>query len=1327
MKTTTRHLLLATLGAVLATNCGNNSTPGMPDTPDNNDAAIADRTVPEVRCAPDCTGRNCGPDGCGGTCGKCEDGQVCLSDGSCLCIPACDNKMCGPDGCGKNCGLCPDAYSCMDGMCISNDCVPDCAGKECGTDGCGGTCGGCPSDWLCSSDGECVCIPDCSDNKCGGDGCGGICGECGPSFSCKAGACVPDPCQPACGDALCGEDGCGGICGTCPENHVCGQGKCFCIPDCAGKNCGDDGCGGKCGTCPSAWECDSDQCLCQPDCNGKSCGNDGCGDFCGECDFPQQCLSNQCGCADKSDVACCPNSLDLCWADSCGLTQEPIASCPHGCDDGNCLPCKPDCTGKTCGPDGCSGVCGICPKGFSCAADGTCIEQPCQAACAGKQCGNDGCGGVCGQCTDGKQCINHSCKCTSPDHVACCTDATGLCLFDSCGAQVESIHPCPSGCENASCLACTPDCTDKQCGPDGCGGTCGLCTLPLQCQNGQCSCDPDCQGKSCGPDGCGGNCGGCQQDWLCSAEGKCVCVPKCADKQCGPDGCGQQCALCPDGHDCEEGTCVKTSCQPQCQDKFCGPDGCGGVCGSCGNGQLCSSDGGCVCLPQCDDVMCGDNGCGGSCAVCPAQYLCENGACIKEDCQPDCAGKQCGPDGCGGKCGSCPASHVCTSGGTCVCLPSCQGKMCGPDGCGGYCGGCPFGYSCDNYICSDASCIPDCDGKECGSDNCTGQCGQCPDPGYCDDGKCYDCSEEGFCNAVSCPSDNNPCTLEVIIANGQCASVLNWACSEPVSNLQRIYRGAQAYYVNWKKDPVDGKTFVPLQVYDNPVLPLVAGPTPPQGTCCQKLGGADSNGNNACDSKWGYSLFTLSPWEFLDFDAGQEFHYVYSFEEVGDGAPSSAVLFRAQAVGDLDCDGKMVTFVVQGRFQHSGQPAGDYFKASQYLNPLMRPKWMTYTAEEGAVYQVSSVWPAPIATNSNTHLPFEITIADTYQSRFSEALENLLKIYRGAKRYYGIPKAATGTPGCQLRPAAKTTLANYEGIVPTSQQPLMQGLTPVEATCCGSYGGPDNNGDNMCDPDPDVFSTQTWTDVGFKLLGSFQNPVNFKQYEEDNDAFEFRTSAYSDLDCDGDISVFTLRATAQPDPMGGCAIERAKAVQYSLLYLPEVVVGVALPDPQLEYSYWSAVFSGMFGQLQEDAIPLQETFEYIFADQVDHLDFLVDLVGQYWEANCSFPEFPPKTPDTKSCCSEDSINCPVDAQAWQHPFWAGIGFSIDEPHPFIYEVISTPVGGAVQVLLMKSSADNNCDGWMPNTIERVGIAEAYEDGTCAFIKVDGFNVTRLFD
>ena len=91
---------------------------------------------------------------------------------------------------------------------------------------------------------------------------------------------------------------------------------------------------------------------------------------------------------------------------------------------------------------------------------------------------------------------------------------------------------------------CTPSCSGKSCGDNGCGGSCGTCSSGLTCNAGQCistTCTPSCSGKSCGDNGCGGSCGTCSTDKICS-NGQCVT------------------GTCPTGQTkCSDGTC-KTSC-----------------------------------------------------------------------------------------------------------------------------------------------------------------------------------------------------------------------------------------------------------------------------------------------------------------------------------------------------------------------------------------------------------------------------------------------------------------------------------------------------------------------------------------------------------------------------------------------------------------------------------------------------------------------------------------------------------------------------------------------------------------------------------------------
>ncbi len=177
------------------------------------------------------------------------------------------------------------------------------------------------------------------------------------------------------------------------------------------------------------------------------------------------------------------------------------------------------------------------------------------------------------------------------------------------------------------------------------GGFKGGCTADDFLPRNQ-NCQPNCNGKECGDDGCGGSCGTCENGKTCNSNGKCVenCTPDCNGKECGDDGCGGSCGTCDNGKTCNsDGKCVE-HCQPKtCQDLGyeCGQadDGCGGTldCGGCGEHQACENHK-CVenCTPKtCDDLgyKCGqaDDGCGGTldCGTCADNEACKDHKCVK--------------------------------------------------------------------------------------------------------------------------------------------------------------------------------------------------------------------------------------------------------------------------------------------------------------------------------------------------------------------------------------------------------------------------------------------------------------------------------------------------------------------------------------------------------------------------------------------------------------------------------------------------------------------------------------------------------------------------
>jgi hypothetical protein len=118
---------------------------------------------------------------------------------------------------------------------------------------------------------------------------------------------------------------------------------------------------------------------------------------------------------------------------------------------------------------------------------------------------------------------------------------------------------CATGqaCIDGTCVSsCVPDCTDRECGDDGCGGSCGSCGSNEECDDGTCvsSCVPDCTGKACGAsDGCDGIC----LDGFCGSNE--VCLAGVCHRQCLTDGdCGSK-----PGAWCIDGAC---QCLPQTHD-----------------------------------------------------------------------------------------------------------------------------------------------------------------------------------------------------------------------------------------------------------------------------------------------------------------------------------------------------------------------------------------------------------------------------------------------------------------------------------------------------------------------------------------------------------------------------------------------------------------------------------------------------------------------------------------------------------------------------------------------------------------------------------------
>jgi len=226
--------------------------------------------------------------------------------------------------------------------------------------------------------------------------------------------------------------------------NTCSMTTTTCTPSCTGKCGGTDGCGGTCpNTCTSPAICYSDAC-CTPNCTGKCGGTDGCGGTC----------ANTC-----TGGAVCQADNTTCAATACTPGQV------------------------------CRAATGDCDAAEICAADGTCPADV-------KKTSGTVCRASAGSCDPAETCNGTSATCPADVLTASgtvCRAGTGCDASEKC----DGLHAeCP---------------TDT-----------GTCVAPATCTNNVCVCTPSCSGKTCGNDGCGGLCGTCASGQTCTTAGTCT-------------------------------------------------------------------------------------------------------------------------------------------------------------------------------------------------------------------------------------------------------------------------------------------------------------------------------------------------------------------------------------------------------------------------------------------------------------------------------------------------------------------------------------------------------------------------------------------------------------------------------------------------------------------------------------------------------------------------------------------------------------------------------------------------------------------------------------
>lgn len=109
------------------------------------------------------------------------------------------------------------------------------------------------------------------------------------------------------------------------------------------------------------------------------------------------------------------------------------------------------------------------------------------------------------------------CSAQTPQEEIC-----GDAIDNDCNGQTD--EGCPVVCEPPFVDCGDGSCLDLESDPNNCG-TCGnICAPDEACTSGICepACTPDCTDKECGDDGCGGSCGSCSDVEFCNDVGLCI-------------------------------------------------------------------------------------------------------------------------------------------------------------------------------------------------------------------------------------------------------------------------------------------------------------------------------------------------------------------------------------------------------------------------------------------------------------------------------------------------------------------------------------------------------------------------------------------------------------------------------------------------------------------------------------------------------------------------------------------------------------------------------------------------------------------------------------
>jgi hypothetical protein len=307
----------------------------------------------------------------------------------------------------------------------------------------------------------------------------------------------------------------------------------------------------------------------------------------------------------------------------------------------------------------------------------------------------------------------------------------------------------------------------------------------------------------------------------------------------------------------------------------------------------------------------------------------------------------------------------------------------------------------------------------------------------------------------------------------------------------------------------------------------------------------------------------------------------------------------------------------------------------------------------------------------------------------SEVLTNLQGIYNGAAVYYGRAEPYHYSHG-------KTRLTGMNDPAPLPcSLPASQGITPLELTCCSSLGGPDDDWDDRCDADPWIWSTSTWSDLGFRILASHAYVYDFDKGWGDE---AFTARAMGDHDCDTMQTTFSLIAARGEEP---CTLAAPTEIHY---WLPDgygegsVTRTGTIPIPEEQ----------LFGFASHGSVHLGSSPNPFFSEVELSLARLVHGLHDHFEASpagaCRWFDGPdsPYAPSLDvrpwelTCCAtmggpdeDQDLACDADPDLWlTSPEWSSIGFALYGEHRFVYGVTTSDDGLARAIAYGDADCDN---------------------------------------